>query len=109
MPDKLLSFKACLASNTVAEDHKKLVCPLTGPEGCPLRTFYLSPVRTVTETDCEDSGIMQPGGNTVSHICKIINVTSIYFINKITTFKYFTHSLPEGELMTTSLQSLITG
>lgn len=46
MPDKLLSFKACLASNTFAEDHKNLVCPLTGPEGCPLRTFYLS---------CQDS------------------------------------------------------
>lgn len=60
------------------------------------------------DTDCEDSGIMKPGGNTVSRICKTIGVNRIYFINKVTMFKYFIHSTPEGEFKTT-LQSLITG
>lgn len=72
------------------------------------KDILASPVRTVTETHCESRGIMKPGGNTVSHICKIIDVTSIYFINKITMFKYFTCSPPEGELVA-SLQSLIAG
>lgn len=87
MPDKLLTvLRLAWLQNTFPEDHKKLVCPHNRPQWTRKRMSF-EDILPLLSGQWGDRLWRQwkhkaRRNHMVSCICKIINVTSIYFINR---------------------------